>query len=91
VPEPEQQRVLDKIKQLYHEGVCVNAIAVRLNADENDRRVIALNKRHQQKYADAQFDFTMVKRILIQNGLLNAPAPGLAKKSVQARIESHRK
>jgi hypothetical protein len=85
VPEPEQHRVLEKIKQLHREGLTTTSIATRLNTN-GDQQCIKNNKKNPAKFTDARFDHTTIKRILQQNEVVDG-----AKRTVQNAIVSHRK
>lgn len=87
-PDPEQQRVLDKIKRLHMSGESMTAIARELN-DSGDNETLANNKKNPEKFEEARFHQTTIKRILVENGLMNGG--NLERKPVQLQIVSHRK
>lgn len=88
VPDPEQQDVLEKIKQMHIEGETLNMIARRLN-DAGDDRVLGNNKKHPEKFENAKFHQPTIKRILVENGLLDGGT--MQRKPVETQIVSHRK
>lgn len=87
-PDPEQQRVLEKIKRLHSEGESMTAIARQLN-DSGDNQTLANNKKHPEKFEEARFHQTTIKRILVENGLIDGG--NLERKPVQLQIVSHHK
>jgi DNA invertase Pin-like site-specific DNA recombinase len=86
--DPEQQRVLDKIKRLHAAGESMTAIARQLN-ESGDNQVLASNKKRPEKFEEARFHQTTIKRILVENGLMDGG--NLKRKPVQLQIVSHHK
>lgn len=85
-PEPEQQRILEKIKRLHIEGVSMTKIADTLNNDGDDR-YIANNKKSPEKCQNSKFHQTTIKRILAEHGIIDAG--NLKTKSIAEKIVSH--
>lgn len=87
-PEPEQQRVLEKIKQLHANGTSMTRIAAILNHD-GDNKCLVNNKKDHEKFKDALFYQPTIKRILVENGLMDGGT--MKRKPVQLQIMSHHK
>lgn len=87
-PEPDQQRITDKIRELYAQGTTINRIAAILNQN-GDNRFLANNKKNPEKFKDALFHHATVKRILVENSIIDGGT--MQRKPVELQIVSHRK
>lgn len=85
-PVESQQRVLEKIKQLHQQGMTPTRIAALLN-QAGDNKTLLENKRTQK--GDPLFYPTTIKRILVENGLIQDEK--MKRKPVQQQIVSHHK
>jgi len=93
-PEPEQQRVIEKIKNLYFQGLKYSQIARKLN-EEGDNVCLNNNKKTVTQDKVCLFYPQTVKRILLDNGAIPQPNPAsvidMSRVPVERRIISHRK
>lgn len=84
-PEPEQQKVIEKIKKLFGENNGYTKIAKILNED-GDNKCLNNNKRVPTE-KEPKFYAQTIKRIVADCGLIEAPD----RQKVEKRIISHRK
>ena len=87
-PDFEQQEVLEKIKQLHADGASMNKIAIILN-QAGDNKCLANNKKNPDKFKDACFYQSTIKRILVENGLMEGG--NMTRKPIELQIVSHHK
>lgn len=93
-PEPEQQAVIQKIKDLYFQGMKYAQIARKLNED-GDNQCLTNNKRTVDPEKICQFFPQTVKRILLDENAIPQPNPNSAidanRVPIERRIISYRK
>lgn len=93
-PEPEQQKIIQKIKDLYRQGMKYAQIARKLNED-GDNKCLTNNKRSVDSDKICNFYPQTIKRILLDNEAVLQPnmnsAIDINRVPVQKRIICHRK
>lgn len=87
-PEPYQQQVLEKIKRMHLEGMNLTKIANVLN-QAGDNRCLVNNKKTPEKFKDPLFYPTTIKRILVENGVVEGGK--MKRVPLERRIVSHHK
>jgi DNA invertase Pin-like site-specific DNA recombinase len=85
IEEPEQQKVLEKIKTMYKEGMNFNKIAKKLN-ESGDNKCIINNKK--KTTSIPKFYCGTIKNILIDHGLVKDDK--IKRPSLEQRIKCHR-
>jgi site-specific DNA recombinase len=85
----EQQKVIEKIREMHIKGMNLTQIAGKLNQDGDNK---CLNNNKKTKTGECFFQPTTVKRILVDNGVIVGDAKSFQnRKNVNQRIISHHK